>query len=590
MNPELHQSLIHNTERLRDLIRLYSTESVVGMCSVRFYHWLSDSDADIALVSPFRQLFFLLGVLLTTHEPEPAQDFGDDAWNACVQLLNDIFLSYAVMYWPTTEELPTLSEEWRNVREVAMPAFLDYFNTGLTASVEQISERILRYLVPFNAVLTHEFGISATQSHTVTHWIAERLQQGADELQQAAEASEKVRKRLLMRAQKERWSLDKLRAEAAKPKNARPFHKLFAALDKHLKITLDFLEREFGSNIAQAYWNTFVSRRGSISQFTYLTEHNPAEDKPLFETATHICLCPFANALFAAVMQVTERQLLASSSRESFLRMRDRLLEDEVDEQFRRIFRTAADFYSHVYENADLHHEHDLIIKWDRKLFVIEAKASPPVEPFRDPERAFVRIKRAFQSETGVQRAFDQANRVLHKLSREGVIRLYSVDGNLLVELHRDDIDTVYTICVTRDNFGPLSVDLSLLLEKNDADPYPWAINIFDLTYMFGGWEYLGWGPDELCKYLDVRVRLHGKIISFDEIDLAGFFVQHGGLHHLLQLKADKIQLASNYSDVFDKMYSATKGGPPFTLVVTNPVVADIKEQLARIFPDIGSH
>jgi len=66
----------------------------------------------------------------------------------------------------TRKQLGNLSPEWYQVkvREVSMPAFLHYFNTGLLASVQQIEERITTYLVPFDAKLTEAIGISASQA------------------------------------------------------------------------------------------------------------------------------------------------------------------------------------------------------------------------------------------------------------------------------------------------------------------------------------------------------------------------------------------------------------------------------------------
>lgn len=47
-----------------------------------------------------------------------------------------------------------------------------------------------------------------------------------------------------------------------------------------------------------------------------------------------------------------------------------------------------------------------------RTVIVVEAKASPPVEPFRDPDRAFVRVRHAFRSDRGIEHAFEQGRRI----------------------------------------------------------------------------------------------------------------------------------------------------------------------------------
>ena len=106
------------------------------------------------------------------------------------------------------------------------------------------------------------------------------------------------------------------------------------------------------------------------------------------------------------------------------------------------------------------------------------------------------------------------------------------------------ELERTYLICVTRDDFGPIAVNLSLLLEKEEEDPYPWAVNILDLHNLIDAWDYFGWGVDQLVKYLDLRVDLHGNVYASDELEIAGFFIKHGGLEPLVAAEADLLQLS----------------------------------------------
>jgi hypothetical protein len=84
-----------------------------------------------------------------------------------------------------------------------------------------------------------------------------------------------------------------------------------------------------------------------------------------------------------------------------------------------------AQCFHGLFETEDLHHEHDIIIIRKRELYIIEAKASPPIEPFRDSEKSYNRLKRHFQSDKGIQKGFEQANRILRRLQNEGGSWLY---------------------------------------------------------------------------------------------------------------------------------------------------------------------
>jgi len=49
-------------------------------------------------------------------------------------------------------------------------------------------------------------------------------------------------------------------------------------------------------------------------------------------------------------------------------------------------------------------------------------------------------------------------------------------------------------VCVTRDDFWSLATNLALLLEKDTADSYPWAVNIIDLSNLAEAWSHFHWG------------------------------------------------------------------------------------------------
>jgi hypothetical protein len=282
--------------------------------------------------------------------------------------------------------------------------------------------------------------------------------------------------------------------------------------------------------------------------------------------------------LYSAIQTAGEERLLASKAKDSFLRRRDRTLEREVEEVLRRLFGESAEYHAGVFEAPTLQNEHDLAVRWQDYVFVIEVKSSPPIEPFRDPERAFQRIRRAFRSDTGIQKAFDQGNRVRRQLESGEAVNLYNSERELVTTIEPTELERTRVVCVTRDDFGPLAVNLSLLLEKDEDDPYPWAVNILDLRTLIDAWDYFGWGADHFIKYLNMRVALHDKVFATDELEIAGFFVKHGGLEPLIGADADHIQLDPSYSDVFDNIYQARLGGEEVVYAPTEPFMKDINQ------------
>jgi hypothetical protein len=123
-----------------------------------------------------------------------------------------------------------------------------------------------------------------------------------------------------------------------------------------------------------------------------------------------------------------------------------------------------------------------------------------------------------------------------------------------------------------RDTFGFLATDLSLLLEKEPEDPYPWAVNAIDLDSMAEAWRYFRWNGERFLAFLRDRIQLHGRTFCSDELEAVGFFVKHGGLHPILEQPADRIWLNPAYSSVFDDIYKAQINAGPEVVYSPEPV------------------
>src|SRR5687768_7115062 len=137
---QLEREISELLGRLLAIIAESETESVVGWCFA--YQRSHASDQEGRLASPAKQIPFLVSLLLSTPEPKNRHSLTKEEWNRTKDLLDRLFQAYMRLYMPSREQVGALSPEWLRSREVAMSAFLHYFNTGLLASVEQVRERI----------------------------------------------------------------------------------------------------------------------------------------------------------------------------------------------------------------------------------------------------------------------------------------------------------------------------------------------------------------------------------------------------------------------------------------------------------------
>ena len=580
----IEQEIIQLLTELRELLASCSTHSVAVWCLL--YHMrISHGEAEKRLTSPAKQIPFLLSVLLSTSEPKVPTEFGKPEWERAWPILERLFFTYMRLYMPTKEQIGRLPPEWYQVREVSMSAFLHYFNSGLLASTHQMEERIKTYLTPFDSEISEFIGISASQALTIFQWIATQLQDTLDKLGERAHEERKARLNLLDKAEDQQWSLDTLREAASASAYRAEIEKLFSEMEKIGIVSLEDLERAF-PKIATIFWEQFSVQRGKAPEIRYPTEQAIYEVRPLARIDEMRAFCPMVNGLYTALLLVGERALLQSRYRDKFLMWRDEALEGETLAKIKAFLSPMATIWSKVYDTPDSQYEHDIIAVDNGLCLIIEAKASPPIEPFRDPDKAFIRLRDAFRADRGIQKAFEQGNRVVRKLKAGEAVKLYDKYGREVGTLLTDAYRLPISVCVTRDNFGPLATDLSLLLEKDAADSYPWAVNIIDLSSLAEAWSYFKWGPSELRKYLEQRIVLHGKVISDDELDYAGFFIRHSGFDSAIKTQTDLLQLVPQYSSIFDELYRHMHlGGPPVTLEQTEPLLMDLKGSIAADEP-----
>ena len=535
----LLDTINRNTQIIRDIVRNCSTESIVGYWLVQN---LVHDYRPPGLLSPAKQILYLMGILVESPETISPREFGAGDRTSTTEALENAFNAYMGLYFPDEGSLAHQSEQWHRVRRIAMGAFANYFNQTLLVTPEQASERIESYLTRFDAKLTEDLGISATGALEIAWWIANRLQEGLDEFQE--NPSE--------------------------------------AVSRLGKIAYSDLVDHFGSE-GEVFWQLFTVGRGDGSAVEYPTERTVVEERPLIRVSDDLAMIFNVHTLFASILIMGEECLASGSVREGFFRHRDRVTEDQAVEAFQSILGGDIEIYRNLFETGDSQNEHDLVIVSDALCLLVEVKSSPPVKPFRDPDRAYERLRHAFRSDGGIQSAYNQAMRLMRLIERNETVLLYDRRGNEVLRLSNVVVNRTFCVAVTRDNHGPLATFLSLLLEKADGDPYPWAVNLLDLQNLAEAWEYFRWDRRQLRAFLSQRIKLHEKVHSHDELDYAGAFIRHCGLHHFERQDSDFIQLDPSYSAVFDEIHGHMFYDTPAVRInPTYPFVSDLGESIRQ--------
>ena len=524
MGPSLHDrdaiiaAIRRGVESVRANVARYSTFDLVGWCK-----WpLSGVGEQFGnkLVSQYRQLAFLLSVMLETAEPQDPRAITPQMWGEVSRDLNWLFFQYGALdaHHALTDDEVAFGRAW-----LSKSTYLHYFNTGALATDVQLIRWLSGTLAPFDVELTQLVGFSASDAVAIYRTLARHLEERDD-------------------AQ----FIQQLKQLAEFPKTTG------GLMSAKYALTCSELAAVAPPNATAAFWNAFAVRRGALPATTeFPTDQHHLERLPFIEVADGVVLYTVPGAALEAIALRLSSALLESKWRDKYLKRRDDFLEEEVLRVFAKFFtnigaRVFADAYLDEYQN-------DLVVIDGSTVLVIEAKAGFMKEPFRDIGKAHARLKQNFDRVIG--EAHVQASRTRKRLLAGETLVFRNERHEVLVELAGAHVTEVLTVCVTADDFGPLARDMSLLLELNEDEIFPWAVMLNDLETFLHAFEKLKVPYSDLYNYLRDRATLHGRVESGDELELAGYFLRHRTLRPLDQGPRVRKQIDPSYSDIFDELF-----------------------------------
>ena len=231
------------------------------------------------------------------------------------------------------------------------------------------------------------------------------------------------------------------------------------------------------------------------------------------------------------------------------------LLEDKIVKLFSDYFGAECKVYKSYYIDGC---EQDILILWKKYAFIIEAKGYALAEPFRDPNRAYKRIKNDFDACIGY--GYKQTRRVEEKFINYVPLRLTDKNGNLIEEIDTTEFELDFSIIVNLNSFGQIQCDLNTLLKlPNEDDIYPWVTKLDDLEVFLLTLKAKQKGPKALIDFLQMREKLHGKLICSDELEVCGGFLMNK-LNEKMIDRSSKIVTTPDLVAVFDEQYNKVMG------------------------------
>jgi hypothetical protein len=188
----------------------------------------------------------------------------------------------------------------------------------------------------------------------------------------------------------------------------------------------------------------------------------------------------------------------------------------------------------------------DVLAVTGNKAVIIQAKSKQmTVGAKKGDEKT---LKQDFKK--AVQASYDQAIESRSALLESG--SRFIVNGKL-VSL-KEPLDDAYIICLTSENYPAVINQINTYLKKRSKDPFPVAINIFDLDILT---FYLS-DPYQFLYYLRQRISLSGYFNAGNEI---AFLAYHLRTKLFKNPKADRIAIAEDFAQLVDANFISLRGG-----------------------------
>ncbi|MEI5718323.1 hypothetical protein WBV54_11725 [Acinetobacter baumannii] len=539
MKPELHAELLKKIEELKELVEKISLEFLINFINKRQFEF--NHGRSKVLSSPFQQGTYLLGLAASQKEPENPIEFSKSIEEKICSLLNSIFNLYTFNYFDIDQNNGN-----NKIKEIAMSAFIHYFFTSKTLDSHQIKEWILFWFKDYSQIVKEYYNFTVEVLIDFSFLLEEEIQNNVEE---------------------GRNELIKIKKISNKIEYQERTKNFFENSLKVFSIEKSKILQKMSSDKIESILSTFALKRGEAEEITYITDKNPISFKSLFVQDERVYYV-VNNSFFISIINLLEVFLYKQvKNSQKIIQERDNKLEVRTSALFKEICSPDAIFYESIFENANSRNEHDLVIYDKGILLIVEAKASPPKEPMRDADKAFIKIRDHFKSSSGLQKAFEQANGLKKHILKEKKLDLFNKKGKILATISLDEIKTIHTICVTRDDFGALGCNLNYLLDKSTDDTYPWVIDIANLDSIVKAWKHLNLKNIDFYHFLSQRTQLHNKVLSMDELEYVGAFLKYkGGLQGFIDAKADYIPLAMEEGDIFDEIYFCSLEGKKFEL------------------------
>lgn len=530
------------SKKLKKLISRYEHSSFLAHWSfLANMHYRSKREGGSQLLSPVRQIMYIISLYHSTGfgGTKHFEAVGKE-YEMIVSLLNKIEKTYSA----PSETGYAKDRETGEKMYISSSTFLNYYLNAPLSYMEQDIERIRQTFIHFEPYIIEQCGLSIEDFIDFYILISDlEIQQYNNYYDHTMAEKELIIKVLQTGAAL--TDEEKLR--------------LIDLADKGvmgLAIPIARLKDSIESKKIELLLSYFTMLRDNNEKYLYYTDTCPYLTKPvLLVNAGHIAFVyskQLINAVYDFLFELCSE---IDGTGRRVLWQRENYLEYKTEEIFRDFFGPEAKIHTNYLINNS---EKDLLILLPTYAFIVECKANKYRIPFRDPIKAYERIKDDFKKSIG--KAHLQAHEVKQYFLEGRKFEISDQKGNRVETINPQNYQQVFSIIVTQERFGQIQCNLGHLLEIEKGESFPWAVSLDDLETFLITLNRKTGHIQEFIAFLNDRKKLHGRLYCFDELELcADFIMQPHKFKQYCNLTLP-VLTQGDLNFFFDDLYSAGFG------------------------------
>ena len=319
------------------------------------------------------------------------------------------------------------------------------------------------------------------------------------------------------------------------------------------------LDFDDNTNIDSFLDNFSISFEENLnSQFQTIGNYNLINSHPIVKLDEERYFVPIVFLLFEAVYESPFYWMLQEdkSYRDIFGRHRGRVGEEITYEFLSKVFGRDKTFKSVKIQSPQTGTsterrkdvtDIDILCILGSKALCVQVKSKKLTELSRIGNDE--QLQKDFQG--AVQDAYEQGLVSRHKILERDA-QFFDENGNA-IQLS-NEIDEVYIMGITTENYPSLTHQAHVILEKKDDDPYPIVLTIFDLELLV---HYLD-DPYDFLYYIKQRTLLMDYFKADEEMTFLGYHLDQ----KLWKIpKVDMYMIDTSFAQLIDRNYYPLKLG-----------------------------